>query len=306
MMTTRNRVAGLILLLLLSVRTNVIVAAEPASTLQAALRQKFVTRLTGIVDRVNGAVGYTIIDLTSGDRLEALEQTAFPTASTIKLAILYEFFRQADTGALNLTDTKVLDRKSAVEGGVLSDMGAPVLSLRDYAILMVILSDNTATNVLIDALGMDAVNRSIQRLGLRNTQLRRHMIDLAAARRGDENVSTPADLAALLVALHKGDGLQPASHAELLQILKKRKVSALLRGLPAGVEAASKPGDLEGVRADTAIVYAKNRPYVFVMMMTLLHDEAEGERAIEEASRAAYEYFSRLGAATPYGRLLNR
>lgn len=279
---------------------------EPASTLQAALRQKFVGRLTAIVDRLNGAVGYTIIDLTSGDRIEALEQTAFPTASTIKLAILYELFRQVDAGTLKLTDTKMLDRRSAVEGGVLNDLGAPILSLRDYAVLMVILSDNTATNVLIDTLGMDAVNRAVQRLGLRHTLLRRHMIDLAAARRGDENVSTTADLAALLVALHKGDGLQPGSHAELLQILKKPKVSALLRGLPVGVEAASKPGDLEGVRGDTAIVYAKNRPYVFVMMTTLLKDEQEGERVIEDASREAYEYFSRLGAATPYGRLLNR
>lgn len=281
-------------------------AVEPAAALQAALRQKFVGRLTAIVDRLNGAAGYTIIDLTSGDRIEALEQTAFPTASTIKLAILYELFRQVDVGTVKLSDTKMLDRRSAVEGGVLNDMGAPILSLRDYAVLMVMLSDNTATNVLIDILGMDAVNRAVQRLGLQHTLLRRHMIDLAAARRGDENVSTPADLAALLVALHKGDGLQPASHAELLQILKKPKVSALLRGLPAGVEAASKPGDLEGVRADTAIVYAKNRPYVFVMMTTLLKDEQEGERVIEDASREAYEYFSRLGAATPYGRLLDR
>ena len=280
-------------------------AAEPPS-IQAQVRQKLASRLAGIAEQVDGIVGYTVIDLTSGDRIDVLEQAAFPTASTIKLAILYELFRQVDAGTVKLSDTKVLDRKSAVDGGVLKDMGTPVLSLRDYAILMIMLSDNTATNVLIDTIGMDAVNRAVQQLGLRNTVLRRHMIDLDAARRGDENVSTPSDLAALLVALHKGEGLRPSSRDELLAILKKPKVSALLRGLPAGVDAASKPGDLEGVRADTAIVYAKNRPYVFVMMMTLLNDEAEGERAIEDASRAAYESFSRLGAATAYGRLLNR
>jgi hypothetical protein len=70
------------------------------------------------------------------------------------------------------------------------------------------------------------------------------------------------------------------------------------------VETADKPGELEGVRVDAGIVYAKNRPYVLAVMTTFLKDETEGERAIEDLSRAAYEYFSRLGSGGTLGRLV--
>ena len=80
----------------------------------------------------------------------------------------------------------------------------------------------------------------------------------------------------------------------------------LRRGLPPGIEAADKPGELEGVRVDAGIVYAKNRPYILCVMTTYLKSEGEGERAIEEMSRATYEYFSRLGAGLQYGRQVGR
>jgi beta-lactamase class A len=70
------------------------------------------------------------------------------------------------------------------------------------------------------------------------------------------------------------------------------------------VESADKSGELEGVRVDAGIVFAKNRPYVLSVMTTFLKDEAEGERAITDISRVAYEYFSRLGAGGALGRLL--
>src|SRR5207247_2638411 len=100
----------------------------------------------------------------------------------------------------------------------------------------------------------------------------------------------------------KGEGLTSSSRDEAIALLKKPKTSRLRKGLPSGVEAADKPGELEGVRVDAGIVFAKNRPYILCVMTTYLKDEAEGERAIEDASRAAYEYFSRLGAGGLYGR----
>jgi beta-lactamase class A len=103
-------------------------------------------------------------------------------------------FRQTDEGRIQLDAPRTLDRRNAVGGsGVLNELTTPTLSLRDYATLMVVLSDNTATNVLIDIVGMDNVTTRMASLGLKATKLRRKMIDLEAARRGDENVSTPAD-----------------------------------------------------------------------------------------------------------------
>ncbi|HTK28201.1 MAG TPA: serine hydrolase [Vicinamibacterales bacterium] len=267
----------------------------PSAALAAALKSSFSARLERIAGSVDGVVGYAVLDLTSGERFGHLEDAVFPTASTIKLAIVYELFAQAAEGKVRLDQPIVLDRAKAVGGsGVLFELGTPTLSVRDYATLMVVLSDNTATNVLIDLLGMDNISRRAASLGLPSTKLRRHMIDLAAARRGDENVSTPAEIVRLLEILSK--------NPDAIALLKKPKSSRLRAALPPGVEAADKPGELEGVRVDAGIVYAKNRPYILAVMTTYLKSEAEGEQAIREMSRAAYEYFSRLGAGLQYGR----
>ena len=275
-------IAALVLAVVLALQ------AAPA----AALKAKFEKRVQEIASRLDGVAGYLFVDLTSGERIADLERETFPTASTIKIAIVYELFKQAAEGRIKLDETMVLDRKKAVGGtGVLVEMGTPTLSIRDYAVLMVTLSDNTATNVLIDRLGMDAIAKRMQGLGLGATKLRRHMMDTAAAKRGDENVSSPDDLARLLQAMPP----------EGIELLKKPKASRLRRGLPSGVDTADKPGELDGVRVDAGIVYAKNRPFVFCVMTTFLEDEEEGERAIEEIARSAYEYYSRLGEG-PLGR----
>ena len=267
------------------------VAAQPA----AELREKFAARLATIAAGVDGVVGYEIVDLTSNERVSHLERETFPTASAIKLAIVYELYKQISEGRITLDETLVLDRSKAVGGsGVLIHMGTPTLSLRDYATLMVTLSDNTATNVLIDRLGMAEISKRMQKLGLPGTQLRRHMMDSAAARRGDENVSTPSELIALLKSLQ--------SMPEAIGLLKLPKENRLRRGLPAGVESADKSGELDGVRVDAGIVFLKNRPYAFSVMTTYLRNEDEGERAITEMSRAAYEYFQRLATSGVAGR----
>ncbi len=269
--------------------------AQTAAPLPGELRAKFERRIADIAAGVDGVVGYLIVDQKSGDRIAHLERAVFPTASTIKLAIVYELFSQVEEGKLRLDETIALDRSKAVGGsGILFELGTPTLSLGDYATLMVTLSDNTATNILIDRLGMEPIARRMTALGFRDTKLRRHMMDTAAARRGDENVSTPEEIARLL-------GKMPAAGIELL---KKPKESRLRRGLPPGVATADKPGELDGVRVYAGVVYAKDRPYVFCVMTTFLKSEAEGERAIEEMSRAAYDYFIRAGAGGTLGRTI--
>jgi beta-lactamase class A len=286
---------AMLVALVLALGFAAVTAQTPTGPTAAELRAKLETRLQEISRRLDGVAGYVILDLTSGDRISHLDRDTFPTASTIKLAIVYELFAQAAAGKVRLDEAITLDRAKAVGGsGVLFEMGTPTLSIRDYATLMVTLSDNTATNVLIDRLGMDNITRRMQALGLPGTKLRRHMMDTAAARRGDENVSTPDEIVRLLQLL--------AKNAEAIALLKKPKESRLRKGLPEGVATADKPGELDGVRVDAGIVYAKNRPYIFCVMTTYLKSESDGERAIEEMSRATYEYFERLGSGAPLGR----
>ena len=185
---------------------------------------------------------------------------------------------------------------------MLVELTTPSLSLRDYATLMVVLSDNTATNVLIDALGMQNVTARMAGAGLPSLKLRRKMIDLEAARRGDENVGTPADVAKLLAMIYRADGLKKESADAIVAILKKSKNTALRRGVNEGIEVADKPGTLDGVETGAGIVYVPGRPYILVVTTTFLKDSAAGHAAITAASRAAFDYFNRLSKASEYGR----
>jgi beta-lactamase class A len=284
-----------------------VAAAQPTvqSPKAADLRRQFSDRLNAIAAGLDGVMGFAVVDLTSGERFERHASEAFPTASTIKLAILYELFRQADEGKVRLDSPQTLDRRSVVGGtGILSDLTTPTLSVRDYATLMIVLSDNTATNVLIDAVGMDNVTKRMAALGLNATRLRRKMIDIEAARRGEENVATPADIARLLEIIHRGEGLSKESRDALLAILRKPKPSPMRAATPSGTVVASKPGTLEGVEVDAGIVDLAGRPYVLAIMTTFLKDNAAGEAAIRSASQAAFEYFSRLANSSEYGRAI--
>lgn len=283
------------------------VAGQSPSPLQQELRRVLDRGLAAAIDGLDGVLGYAALDLTSGEEIGRLDRQEFPAASTIKLAVLYELFRQADEGRLRLDDGLPLDRAHVAGGtGVLRALGTPVLSLRDHAVLMISLSDNTATNVLIDRVTFASVASRLQALGLTATRLRRRMMDAEAAARGDENVAAPRDLVRLLRTLHAGEGLSPGAKTGVLRILEVGAGGYLRRGIPAGVEVLNKPGELEGVRADAAIVRAPHRPYAVAVMTTFLKDEAEGERTIAAVSRAFYEYFSRLGAGTPTGRQMKR
>lgn len=281
----------------------VVQTQEPAK--RSELRAKTQKQLTEIAEGLDGVMGFVIVDLESGERFERLGTETFPLASTIKLAILYELFKQADEGRLKLDEVRPLDRRHAVGGsGILVELGTPAMSLRDYAVLMVVVSDNTATNLLIDAVGMQNVTNRMSALGMPGLKLRRRMIDAAAALRGDENVGSPADLARLLGIIHRSEGLKKDSSDGILAILKKRKPSALRDGVPASVPVANKTGTLEGVAADAGIVYLPGHPYVFVATTTYLESNAAGEAAIRAASQAAFEYFNRIARSSEYGRVI--
>lgn len=300
------KATGLVVILLAGVGVAAL-AQQPSRALQQELRRAVERQVQAIVDGTDGVIGYAALDLTSGEEVGRLEGQEFPTASTIKLTVLYELFRQADEGKLRLDAPAPLDRAHVVGGsGVLHALGTPALSLRDHAVLMISLSDNTATNVLIDRVTLPAVSARMQSLGLTGIRLRRKMMDGAAAARGDENVATPRDVVRLLRTLHAGDGLSADSKAGALKILEVGAGGYLRRGIPPGVQVLNKPGELEGVRVDAAIVRAQHRPYAIAVMTTYLKDEAEGERAITDVSRAFYSYFSRLGFGSEYGRQIKR
>lgn len=277
-------------------------SAQEASALADVLRARFAADLEATAEKADGVVGYVVIDIETGERFSRLDATPFPTASTIKLAVLYELLKQADEGRVAFDTVTPMDRSRAVPGGLLYELTTPSLSPRDLAVAMILQSDNTATNVLIDRVGMSAVNQRMASLGLPGIQLRRHMIDLEAARRGLENVATPADLAGLMLVFHRGDGLSASSRSRADEILRKFKRTPIRSGVPREVVVASKNGELEGVRAEAGIVHVPGRPYVLVAMGTYLNEDRAPARPLEELAQACYGYFSRRATVSDYGR----
>lgn len=269
----------------------------------AIIRQKTEARLREIAAAARGAMGIAIVDLIGGERFAINENLLFPQGSAIKVPILMEVYKQAREGRFRLTDRLRIEKKNFVGGsGILKEFGdgSSELSIYDLCVLMIVLSDNTATNMLIDLIGMENVNRTLTSLGLTRTRLERKMIDQAASARGEENLSTPAEAARLMEILYRGEFISREVCDQILDILKKPKRTALGSALPPDVPLASKPGGIPGVSTEWAIVYLKERPYAIAVMENYGVGE-ETSQAFQDISRTAYDYFWRLGRATRYG-----
>ena len=277
-------------------------SAAGTAALRDALRAGAERRLAQIADGLDGVLGYVLVDLIDGHRITRLPDVAFPTASTIKLAVLYELLKQADERRLSLEAPRALEASQVVGGtGVLQHLSRPALSLRDHAALMLILSDNTATNVVIDAVGIPAVNARMEGLGIRGLALRRKMMDAAAVARGDENTASPAALADVAAAVWRGDGLTPASR-DLGRSLLHEVPGQIRSAVPARVKVASKTGSLDGVRAEAGVVELAAHPYALAVMTTHLRDDRSGEAAIRAVADVAFSYMERLSLGGAYGR----
>jgi beta-lactamase class A len=281
--------------------------AQQPDPLAAELRAKLARDLEQIAAGFDGAMGIAVKDLAGGETFGVNADSVFPQASSIKIPILIELYRQAQAGTLKLEERVELKRELMTGGsGVLQRFGegTSALSLRDLAVLMIVLSDNTATNILIDRVGMANVNATLDRLGLARTRLQRRMMDAAAQRASRENLSTPREMTALLELLHAGKILDAAHTAAVLEILKYPKTTALRRGLPANVELANKPGGIAGVACDSGIVLLAGRAFAISVMTTYDKDTDAAERAISDVSRRVYDYFERLARSNSYGARL--
>jgi beta-lactamase class A len=279
-----------------------------------SLWTKLESTINDIDRNLDGVLGVAIEDLSTGQRFLLHGDSIFPQASSIKTAVLAELYRQAqlsaqgESGKAKLTDLYTvraadLVQDSDIMGGLTP--GVTQLTNRDLATMMVAVSDNSATNVLIDRLGMENVNALLDSLALHNTKLRRKMMDVKAAAEGRENISTPQDMLTLLEKIYQGKVLNKEMTADFFKMLSTHKDSFIPRGLPDGLQIANKPGELEAVRNDSGIVFLQNRPYIICVMTTYLVRERDGEEAIAKISAAAYRYFDRLARSSPYGRVIS-
>jgi beta-lactamase class A len=282
--------------------------ANTAAAKQQVLWQKLEASINDVDHHLDGVMGVAIEDLTSGQKFQLRGDDVFPQASSIKTALLAGLYRQVQDGKLKLTDLYTVQASDLVpDSDIMNGLtpGVTRITLRDLATMVVAVSDNSATNVVIDKVGMDNVNALMDSMGLKHTRLRRKMMDLKAAGEGRENISTPNEMATLLDQLYRGKVLNKELSEDLFKLLSTHKSSYIPRDLPDDLKIANKPGELEGVRNDSGVVLVQNRPYVICVMTTYLHRERDGEDAISRISAEAYRMFDRLARASEYGRVIS-
>jgi beta-lactamase class A len=228
--------------------------------------------------------------------------TPFHAASTMKIPVMIELFRQAAAGALSLDDALPVrnEFRSIVDGspytlsdgddsdGLLYAAIGTSMTLRRLCELMITVSSNFAANLLIDKLGVANIRTTVERLGGAGMQVLRGVEDQKAFDRGLNNTTTARALLVLCERIARGEAVNASADAAMIEILKQQKFNdAVPAGLPAGTPVAHKTGTITRIHHDAAIVYAA-RPYVLVALVRGLDDRRKSAALIADISRIVY------------------
>ncbi len=237
----------------------------------ANLDQQVKAKIAGFA----GKVTVYAKNLDTGATYSLAGEEPVRTASTIKLPIMIEVFSETAEGKLKLTEPITNSPEEKVSGsGILQDLSdGDVLPLRDLVMLMITLSDNTATNLILNRIGGNAVNARMGGLGLKNTRVMRKILGdgnkLKSAPSGvtDEGTkpenqkwgigrSSPEEMVLLLEKLNRGELVNKQASAEMIEVLKKqRDHNGIARDVKEAVVVANKSGALDALRSDVGIVY---------------------------------------------------
>ncbi|MCS7082561.1 MAG: class A beta-lactamase-related serine hydrolase [Bacteroidetes bacterium] len=257
-------------------------------------------------------LGVAARNLSTDQTLYYKADTLFPTASVIKLPVLVELYRQYARGYLHPRDTVLLDSSRLYPGsGVLRYLSVPrMLSLEDAAVLMIILSDNTATNLVFDKLGphhearLDSVNRTLRALGLEKTTMHNKPFSVRTRKNTPQalrygiGMSTPREMLLLLSKLARGEVISPEASRAMIEILLRQQWTELApRYLPVEADSlkiAHKTGAISTARSDVGIIFTPRDTIVYAVMTDHVSDprwtiDNKGNLAVSEAARIVYE-----------------
>src|SRR5450759_5090903 len=279
----------------------------------AQIRDSVLERIQARIAEEPGAqVGLAYIDLASGDTLFLNADTSFHAASTMKVPVMIELFRRANTGSFRMNQGLLLVNQfaSIVDGSLYaldssSDSDTTLyhrvgerVRVDTLLRLMIARSSNLATNTLV---GADAVTKTMRSLGAQRIQVLRGVEDGKAFEKGLNNTTTARDLGLILRAIEEGKAASPVATREMLGILLAQEFNEKIpAGLPPGTRVAHKTGEITAVSHDAAIVYPTGRkPYVLVVLTRGIADGVRSSKLIADISAIVYTHSTAAAAAVP-------
>ncbi len=249
--------------------------------------------LSNKINNFQGIIATGFKDLSSCDEFYYNEREIFPAASIIKIPIMIEFFRQVERNKLSPEHKIMLKEKDKAGGaGILFELhNGMELTLLDLIKLMIVISDNTATNILLDYTGLDEVNNLMKETGMESSCLRRKM--MIPYKENQENLISLRDIMILMEKLVTGTLLSPEYTEVALGILKRQQYNEKIPlYLPAEIPVAHKTGELDGIRHDVAAIYLPDKMYLFSVLTRHVPDVVEADRLIGEISKIIYDNIS--------------
>jgi len=223
------------------------------------------------LSQIPGKIGFYYKNLVTGEEIEYNSHQPVIAASVIKLYVMAEAFRQIEEGILNPDELFTVDKKACVPscGALVYMHDGLQVTVLDLITLMIILSDNSATNFMIDILGIDNINRTIKSLGYENTSIGRKMFDSEKAAMGIQNYICAAETANLLEKIYSGVLFGKKASGQMMKILLDQrlngKIPFFLHSLENRPKIAHKTGEDDGTTHDAAIVFAP-QPFILVFV----------------------------------------
>lgn len=238
---------------------------------------------------------FVIRNFNTGETVAHNETLVAPSASLIKIPVMIETFRQIISGLLDPDLRLSVAPDEIVAFSVLEFLDSNnTYSLLDLIKLMIIYSDNTAANILIDFLGMGNVNNCIQGLGLKDTKLQRKMMDAASRKQGKENLTTAGEMAELMIRLYRGEIIDNSYSGQMLDIMKGQADECMMRvDLPDEITIARKSGELENLNHEMAIVYGNQCNYLYVFFVWDAQSNNEARQVLQRTSKIVFDYFDK-------------
>ena len=252
-----------------------------------------VNELKEIIEKCDADISMLVKDLSHNEILfNYNEEKVYPSASIIKIPIMIEALSKADNLEIPLlTKIKIKD-SDKVDFSIITEQNLTQCTFLELITWMIISSDNTATNVLIDLLGMDKINDRINSLGMKTTKLQRKMMDFEAVKEGKNNFTSLKDMLVVMEGLYRGEIINKEVSKKAIDIMKNQRDNTMLkRYIQENIVLANKTGELHNLNNDVGIFYTKRADYFIGVFVHNVRDNEQAYKIIGKLSKKVYNYF---------------